>query len=304
MNELVFQSLQCQKSRWGTSLLTLFFMHTAFATVLPSSSLSQETSPEISFNDLKLGWTIASFSPYYPRRGPLSYVPPEEAVTVPFRQENTMVLDIFAPDESGVMNETVRQMQEWDQQEQYAKQWNLEDSGLYSPVTVDERKEYILSRSLKYLDKRLQGETKKAKPGSTLAAVGQVQNALRPSSELGIAEKIKLKFKAQVLEGDAKVTLENPMLDTYTEIKTDQNLATGTTISKVESANMHVGKSFKDIGLDTGVDYQVMDGTYVASSTKHIRGGLKSRISTGQPKIGQYESTAEHKIELLFDTAF
>lgn len=295
----------CQKNRLGMALLTLFYIPSAFATPSrTSSSQSEESSTGISFNDLKLGWTIESFSPYYPRRGPLSYVPPEEAVTVPVRQENSMVTNIFAPDESGVMDETVKQMQEWDRQEQYAKQWNLEDSGLYTPVTVEQRKEYILGRSIKYLDKRLQGETKRAKPGSTLATVGQVQSALKPTTEVGIAEKIKLKFKAQMLEGDARVTLENPMVDTYTEVQTNQDVTSGTAPSKVESANMHVGKSFKDLGLDTGVDYQVMDGSYVASSTKQITGGLKSRISTGQPRMGQYETSAEHKVELLFDTAF
>ena len=50
-----------------------------------------------------------------------------------------------------------------------------------------------------------------------LHRVGQVQKALKPSTSVNVSKKVKLKFKAKVLQRQARFIVANPWMDYTTD---------------------------------------------------------------------------------------
>jgi hypothetical protein len=227
-----------------------------------------------------------------PSRAPASYVPNDEVAVAPEKQK-IWLQKVIVEDDAGIANEMRRTFEKWDRDEQYARQWNMASSGLFEIKGQKERKEYFDRMILKYIDKRISGEVKSAEKGSAFHKVGQVQKALKPKAEVAISSKVKLKFKAKVLEQKAILELRNP----YVEYKTHVN-ATG-------EIKMEIRKDIKFADVKANVDYYVDRGQYVAYIDKKITKQVTGRVSSSQSdKEVVFGSSSSKQVQLFFNHSF
>lgn len=101
----------------------------------------------------------------------------EEVLTVPLTQNDGFFTNdnIFAEDDAGVMKDMKASLGAWEAAEEYARIWDLEDTGLYNTPTTEQKQKYITKKMLRYADKRFSGEMKKANEGSALHSMSRVE---------------------------------------------------------------------------------------------------------------------------------
>lgn len=225
-------------------------------------------------------------------RAPSNYIPSEEIEPIPFAQE-LWIQEKMVEDDAGVLQGVKRQIASWEQTEEFADDWNLKSTGRYETPSLESKKNYLAKNSLKYFDKRLSGEMKRAEEGSTLAKVGQVQKALKPQTKVEFSKNVKLRFKARVLQGKAVVKLVNPYIDSECNVK-----VSGGMDCKVE-------KDFKDAGVKTKAEYVISEGRWIASVDKKISDHWSSRVSSHQSDDTMaFDDEADKRVELFYNLPF
>lgn len=233
---------------------------------------------------------LRSFNPQYKvqTRMPNSYAPNVEVQVRPDREKSWLEY-VFVEDKAGVLIRMRDTLKDWNETEEYAKNWNLDSTGIYEIKDQDDRTKYVNRYILKYLDKRLSGEVKDAEKGSALARVGDVQESLRPQTDVAISKNFRLKFKARVLQGKAFMFVHNPYLD---------NMATVSLSGKV---SMEVGKKFKKEGVHAKTILNVNDANWQAYVDKVLTTNTSARLTSTQPLSS---GDSETRFELLFNQAF
>lgn len=237
---------------------------------------------------------LKALNPYFKSvtRTPGSYVPRDEVQPVPI-QTKIWLEKVFVEDNSGVMRGVRNSFQAWDDTDEYAKNWNLKSTGLYETPSIEQRKEHLNRNLLRYVDKRLAGEIKNADEGSALHQVGQVQQALRPSATAEFSPKIKVKFKARVLQGKAYMLVENPWVEHKTEV------------SAKGEVQMKFKRDIKQLGVETHLEYQVTGGTYVAWMDKPLTDTLKARLSSSQSdKDIAFTDNTDRTLQFIYSKPF
>ncbi len=227
-------------------------------------------------------------------RAPANFIPDTEIEPVPI--ENRIWLqNLLVEDNHGVLAGIRANLQSWEQTEEYAKNWNLESTGLYKTPSTATKKAFLNKWLLKYFDKRLAGEIKNSEEGSTLHTVGQVHQTLRPNTEVGISKKIKVKFKARLLQGRAIARVENPWVDADATIK-----MTG-------EVNVNMRKELKEIGVSAGINYNANEGRYLAHVDKKLTDKITARISSNQEDdkvMFDTDESVDKRLEFFFTTPF
>lgn len=212
--------------------------------------------------------------------------PEEEVMTTP-AFDKPLLLAIFADDDAGIMNEMRTSVSNWETQEQYAKNWNLLSTGVYTTPDTTAKRQYLANKLLKYADKRLAGEVRNAEEGSTLHAVGKVEKTLRPNTTVNVSKYFSLKFKARVLQGKAIMELKNPWMEC------------STTLAATGKIKVLTKKEFKEIGLDSGLEYTTNDGEWVAFLDHKFSENLKARLSSTQKDQSVFNNNADKKVEMI-----
>lgn len=216
----------------------------------------------------------------------------EEILTVPLEKDaNTESL--FAEDDAGIMKGMKSSLEGWEKTEEFAKNWDLESTGLYNTPTTSQKRKFIAAKMLKYADKRLAGEMKKADEGSTLHKIGRVEKQLRPSASVPVSKFISLKFKARVLQGKAIMEVKNPWIECNATVS-----ANGKTkiISK---------KDFQSLGLTTGAEYTVNNAEWIAYADQQVTNNIKARLSSTQERgEGMFSNAADAKVEMTASFPF
>lgn len=222
-------------------------------------------------------------------RNPANFIPNDDVDAMPFVKNKPWIENFIAPDNEGVLVGMTAQLKNWQDIEEYRDAWNLKSTGLYNTPTSQSRISMVQSNILRYADKRLAGEVKNAEEGSTLAAVGKAQQALRPQAEMG-NETFKLKFKAKVLQGESRLVFINPWLEQETQYKIFQN-----------TLSTSIGKDFKTIGIKTNAQYQMTEKRWVASVDKQITEAIKANISSAQAdKNMAFSSNSDKTFQFIY----
>jgi hypothetical protein len=225
-------------------------------------------------------------------RGPQSHMPDVDYAPAPerltFWYENILV-----EDSSGVLVSMRKDFDRWEEQEEYVKNWNLESTGLYAIKTGESKKNYFNKRILKYVDKRISGEVKRAEKGSALASVGKAQKALKPNTKVSISRNIKLKFKARILQGTAIMKVVNP----YVDYKATYSFSDG--------VKMNMKKEFKGVRATASVDYKPSDKQYVTNFDKSLTNRVSARVSSTQSHdTGIFSNDSDSRIQLMYSSPF
>ena len=202
-------------------------------------------------------------------RGIASFVPDDEVEFYPFEQ-TIMVNRVIIEDSAGVLRSMKGKIQSWDKVESYVENWGLESTGLYIFPKYEDKRKYVESHALKYLDRRLSGEIKRAEKGSTLEKVGKVERALKPTTKVTITQNFKIRVKARLLEGKAYINFENPYFKCNSEIDFGGYV------------DLKMSKSLKNIGMTGQVVYKISGGYWVVSISQKIIKGVSAQVSSTQ----------------------
>ena len=225
-------------------------------------------------------------------RSPQSFAVDVDHITAPERRE-IWLENILVEDEAGVLSSVKRDLSAWEKQEEYIRNWDLESTGLYTVTTQETKKNYLGKKMIKYLDKRLMGEVKKAEKGSALASVGKAQKALRHESKVSISQNFKLKFKARLLQGRAIMRVINPFVD-YT-----------TTYSFSSGLNMNMTKEIKSFRAIASVNYSANNKSYTTNIDKNLTDTIKARISSSQGQSTMFFSDeSDSRFQLMYSRPF
>jgi hypothetical protein len=193
----------------------------------------------------------------------------EEVLTVPLTNNDSFFTNenIFAEDDAGVMKDMKASLHGWEATEEYARIWGLEDTGLYKTPTTSQKGKYISKKMLRYADKRLSGEMKRADEGSTLHKVSKVEKNLRPNASVNVSKNFSFKFKARVLQGKAVMEVKNPWIEC------------NATVSANGRMRVITRKEFKAVGLASGAEYSVNDSQFLTYVDQQMTDNIKARVS-------------------------
>ena len=228
----------------------------------------------------------------YQKRAPANFVP-DEGFEPPPPNKRRWISGIFVEDDAGVMKSIKSSIKRWEELEEYSRHWNLYSSGLYKTPGRDGKRRYLEKKLLKYADKRLSGEIKRAEDGSTLKNIQKVHAALRPNTKAQLTDNIKVRFKARLLQGEARVFVENPYVDFYTHFRLGS------------STNLNIGRTISSLKIRTSMDYMINEGRWRACVERPLGNSLKARISSSQSDQDMiFTDQSEQKVELIFYRGF
>ena len=193
----------------------------------------------------------------------------EEMLTIPLIQNESFFTNenMFAEDDAGVMRDLKASLRSWESTEEYARVWDLKDTGLYSTPTTEQKSQYILKKMLRYADKRLSGEMRRAEEGSTLHSMSRVEKNLRPNASVNVSKNFGFKFKARVLQGKVIVDVKNPWIEC------------NATMSANGRARITTRKDFKEVGMSSGAEYSVNDSSLLTYIDQQVTDNVKARVS-------------------------
>lgn len=225
-------------------------------------------------------------------RGPASAVPSDDIQPVPATHE-AWLSSVWVEDSAGVMNEMRNNFTAWREREQYRQNWNIESTGYYDTPNRKYKKKWFNRMLLRYADKRLMGRIKNAKKGSALSKVRTMKTALKPNSTASISKNFKLKFSAKVLKGRAYMRLINPWVKAETEFTLN-----GRVYSRFQ-------KNFKELGIDTKLEYRLHQNNYTASVRKPLGHNITAMVSTTQSVAKSSVANSANSIfQLQYYTSF
>ncbi len=217
----------------------------------------------------------------------------EEVLTFPLAIETFSNDNLFAEDDSGVMRDMKATLLSWEATDEYAKKWNLKSTGLYNTPDTEQRKIFINEKLLRYADKRLSGEMKKAEEGSALHKVSRVEKQLRPNASVNISKNYGIKFKARVLQGKATVEFRNPYIEC------------NAVVSASGKVRVITRKEFKALGLASGAEYSVNEAQIVTYVDQQLTNNIKARISSTQNNnLDIFSNNADARIEMTASFPF
>ncbi len=225
-------------------------------------------------------------------RAPASYAPSDDLAPAPLNKES-FSSQIWAEDNSGILKSMQRDFKRWEMLDEYAKNRNLQSTGLYDTPNADVRTRYLKKRMVKYLDRRLAGEMKSAKKGSALNRVKQIQKTLRPAAEAQVSKRIKVKFKARLLEGRAVARIENPW------VKTEVSNKIG------GSTEVKAIRSIASLQVNASLNYQVNKKQWEMAINRPLSKAMMAKISSTQSsKDMAFGGSSDRKAEVIFFKRF
>lgn len=207
----------------------------------------------------------------------------EEVLTVPLNEDSFFTNNnMFAEDDAGIMKDMKTSLSGWEKTEEYARLWDLESTGVYTTPTTSQKTKYISKKMLRYADKRLSGEMKKADEGSTLHKMSTVEKKLRPNASVSVSKNFAFKFKARVLQGKAIMEVKNPWVECATQLSANGK------------AKVITRKEFKSLGLASGAEYSLNDSQLLTYIDQQITENVKARLSntSGNDADSKLEMTA------------
>lgn len=217
----------------------------------------------------------------------------EEVLTVPVTKSTFSKEVIFQEDDSGVMKGMKEDLYEWEKRREFAELWDLEGIQFYEAPTANDQKKYLGKKVLRYLDRRLNGEMKKAQEGSTLHSIRTVEKSLRPDATVAMTKNFSVKFKFRALQGKLITDFRNPWVES--------NLTLGAN-GKVKFITK---KHFKELGLTGGTELSVTESTLLAYIDQEFTQNIKGRVSTYQENgMNIFGNDADTRVEIVASFPF
>ncbi|MBL6990901.1 MAG: hypothetical protein ISR65_14040 [Bacteriovoracaceae bacterium] len=203
-------------------------------------------------------------------RGPANFTPDADLETVPLITDN-LVQQLDDSREDPLLKEIKKQLATWKEQDDYVRNWNQSGNGLIKLPTLNQRRRYLEKQFIKFLDQRLTKRVDKAKPGSAISRIGQIEKSLKPNTKITFTKNVKMRMKFKILQGSAMAQIISP----YVKCTIDTSL-------KSKKLNVNLTNELKSLGLGTKIDLDTGTGRYVASVNKVLAYNVNTNIYSAQ----------------------
>jgi len=218
---------------------------------------------------------------------------PEEEVLVAPVVEASFLGSLFLDDDAGIMQGMRESLSDWERKEEFARQWSLENRGIFKTPSAQDKRKMVLNKLLKYADKRLSGEMKNAKVGSTLHAVGKVEKSLRPNTQVQLMNNIQLKLKFRALQGKATADVQNPWMSFQTTLGLNGHVRSITQ------------KEWKEWQMQAGFEFKFTENQNVAFVQRKISENIFGKVSSvKRASTGFLEKDADKRLEIIASFPF
>lgn len=231
-------------------------------------------------------------------RGPANYVPNDEVMASPYLYKLSFE-DIFRPDGEGILEEAKKNVYEWEKISHFEQSWGVDSWAPNARSSRRDRKRYLAQAGIKYLDRRLSGEIKRAKKGSTLSKIGQVERSLSPRSSFKIGERYDLKVSGRVLLATIKVELKNPYVQNEVKIRS------GGRVRAQAKKNFNLAS----LRVHSEINFDLKEKKYEAVVESPMYKQIVAKASRAQFVGGRGPSSSswpreDNRIELVYKTIF
>lgn len=217
----------------------------------------------------------------------------EEVLTVPVTKSTFSKEVIFQEDDSGVMKEMKEFSYEWEKRREFAELWDLEGIEFYEAPTQDDQKKYFSKKVLRYLDRRLNGEMKKAQEGSALHSFKTVEKSLRPDATVAMSKNFSVKFKFRALQGKLITDFRNPWVES------------NITLGANGKMKFITKKHFKELGLTGGTEFSITESALLAYLDQDFTQNIKGRVSTYQEHgVNIFGNDSDARVEVIASFPF
>ncbi|MCY4643595.1 MAG: hypothetical protein OXB88_03165 [Bacteriovoracales bacterium] len=204
---------------------------------------SQKTLPPL----VRLAYSNDDMDFMGPRQNAF-YIPSDHQVIAPMKSESTFH-NFFIEDDEGALNKIKVTVNQWHRDQLFMERWKLEASNIHAPPTLEERRRFLEKNLIHYVDRRISGEMKKSKKGSTLHKVGSLRNALKPQTKFRFGKNYRLRFRPKVLKGLINMKFENPYIDeSLLKIKVFNRADFWNRESRGGEMKLHLGHRFNKTG--------------------------------------------------------
>jgi hypothetical protein len=224
-------------------------------------------------------------------RAPASFMPSDDIESAPLEQQ-LWIDRMMVPDHAGVLERMRAEYEGWQVQQEYARNWNLDSTGLYEHPTDHQKRRYLERNFFRYVDRRISGEVRNAEEGSTFHTVGQVQDALRPNATVELLPSFRFRFRARILEGQASVLVDNPWVDCDAMVNAKGDI----------EVNLR-----KDLywGVSAGIHYKIDDGEWETHIQKPLARNLYGRVTSLQRDSEMaFSNQSDATVQLVFSQPF
>jgi len=224
-------------------------------------------------------------------RGPSGLAPSEDYILDP-PPLKTWADSLFMEDSEGVMSGMRATIKDWQDKQEYISNWNIEKTGTVTVPDSKSQQNYVRQKALNYLDKRVSGEVRNPKPGTTWVTVAKVNRTLKPTSEIDLAPQYRLHFSARVLQGKASMNLENPYVGARVEGKVNGQ------------AFAFLNKDIVALGLQAQVEYRLKQKELLTTVNKKITDTVSAKATSVQRSSATTDPQSDQKVEINFGQAF
>lgn len=230
-------------------------------------------------------------STYGAQRNPSSFVSTDEVIVVP-REQDSWYEGAMIDDDQGVLNSMRVDFRREQEQMNYARQWGIQNTGMFNFTTPDQKYQRVSRDMLTYTDKRLNGEIKKAEKGSNLHRVGQVQTALQPNTTVGLFDGYAIKFQVRAVQGKGTIRLKNPYVDSWIDMT-------------LGGRREFVTEKKWGFGLRTAVNARLDQNYYFTTIEQRLTDTITAAlISQQQMGTAAFSSESDRRIQLNYFRPF
>jgi hypothetical protein len=206
-------------------------------------------------------------------------------------------------DPDGVLHSLEARASNWNYDDRMESRWGQEGGAPhFNQQTTKEKARLIGRSSIKYLDRRLINNIKKAKVGSTLKTVKSINTALRPKTSVSLFKSVEVKFGAKILQGKGTLTVKNPWVNAEANInyRGHYDVNIGYFIVAIDTnARLNYDSNVKKVAAI--LEKTVAKNLYARVSSQHVGNMLiHQNFDYGHTEINKNDS----RIELSYQKDF
>ena len=246
-------------------------------------------------------------------RKPANFVPNDDVIIVPLEYETHFLVRHIDPNHPRLAR-IKNQLELWVQQEQYVREWGIEDTGLYVPPTQEQRFDFFRKNFLRYVSRTAREPLKRdlrewwnADDAVTeVQRIKQTEEEINRKEKAGITKKIsktkvlstskskkfkyKLRFRPRVLKGYAALSFRSNLFNADSVLGVNGRL------------DLRISRNFSKIGLNTMFYYDINDNRMITSISKRLTPTISTSItSTFTPDEAIQE---DHRLRIGYSKSF
>lgn len=230
-------------------------------------------------------------------RKPANFVPDDDLIVVPMVIERNFIQD-FHHKHDDEFKSARKKLHHWITQEQYAKDYGLENSGIVTLPTVEEKENFLQRHYLRFLSKDVERSTNKGLQNTleSWSADDEIDSITAFEQHEKVIVKARKAQGRETLRSSKSVKVGKSNMKFGMQVRPEIGMAKFTVKSKYFYARAWVGvngnqelnvqKTFKSTGTTSFVNYYIDESRLLAAVDQKIVNHLSMRFTHSKDAEG------------------